>query len=342
VTSAARFRRLELALAALGITAVLAIALTALDAVRFHVGAAARALGGAPVEDVGLGDVVVLALAAVEAAMLAAAGVAVLRRVRGQRAFLRRLPVLGEREIGGRRVVLVGGGRPLAFTAGFLRARIWMSVATLELLGARELRAVLAHEAQHAARRDPLRLLAAEALAAAFFLVPPLRSLGRRQAALAELVADAAAVRELGDPRALASALLAFDGSGPPSPPSGSTTCSARATTRTCPPRCSRCAASRWRRWGCAPRSSCWARITSSWRRWRRRCARSARSRRSRCWRCRPGSRAAGSRARCGRWRERASRSEARLILLTPPHHDASLVLGVGIGCRANGPPCPR
>jgi Zn-dependent protease with chaperone function len=216
VTSAARFRRLELALAALGITAVLAIALTALDAVRFHVGTAARALGGAPVEDVGLGDVVVLALAAVEAAMLAAAGVAVLRRVRGQRAFLRRLPVLGEREIGGRRVVIVGGGRPLAFTAGFLRARIWMSVATLELLGARELRAVLAHEAQHAARRDPLRLLAAEALAAAFFLVPPLRSLGRRQAALAELVADAAAVRELGDPRALASALLAFDGSGPP------------------------------------------------------------------------------------------------------------------------------
>jgi Zn-dependent protease with chaperone function len=197
VTSPAGFRRLERALTTLALTVVLAVALAGFDAIRFHVTSSAPAA----------------ALALLEAAMLVAAGAAVWRRVRGQRAFLRRLPVIGERRIDGRAVTVVGHERPLAFTAGFLRPRIVVSDATLALLDGRELRAVLAHEAHHVHRRDPLRLLAVGALAAA---VPVLRSLGRRQAALAELAADAAAVRALGDPRPLASAMLAFDGSGPP------------------------------------------------------------------------------------------------------------------------------
>ena len=73
------------------------------------------------------------------------------------------------------------------------------------------LRAVLAHEAHHAQRHDPLRLAAGRVLAGALFFLPALGDLVERQQALAELSADESAVRAAPDNRsALARAMLSF------------------------------------------------------------------------------------------------------------------------------------
>ena len=209
-------RRLEFALAALGLTAGLSALLVALDAIRFHTAAFAEAIYELKLGAIEPEAVALLVLAGVDATILIAAARSLLRQVRAQRGFIRRLDVAGERQVDGRPVVIVADERPLAFCAGFLRPSVFVSTGTFALLGHDELRAVVAHEAHHAARRDPLRLLLAGALAAAFSVLPPLRSLRKRQAALAELAADAAAVRALGDAGPLASALLAFDGSRSP------------------------------------------------------------------------------------------------------------------------------
>ena len=101
--------------------------------------------------------------------------------------------------------------RPQAFCAGLLHPRVYVSRGALELLGAAELSAVLAHERHHARRRDPLRLASTRVLADALFFVPPLRELIRRQHSLAEIGADEAAVAAAGGDRApLASAMLSF------------------------------------------------------------------------------------------------------------------------------------
>jgi Zn-dependent protease with chaperone function len=110
-------------------------------------------------------------------------------------------------------VLLVRDERAQAFCAGYLRPRVFVSTATVETLGPAELDAVIAHEAQHRLRRDPLRIAAARALCDALFFLPALRRLTERYCALAELSADEAAVaRHGGDPAALASAMLSVGG----------------------------------------------------------------------------------------------------------------------------------
>jgi Zn-dependent protease with chaperone function len=106
---------------------------------------------------------------------------------------------------------VIDDDRPQAFCAGLLHPRVYVSRGTLELLGAAELSAVLAHERHHARRRDPLRLACARVLADALFFAPPLGELIRRQHSLAEIGADEAAVVAAGGDRApLASAMLSF------------------------------------------------------------------------------------------------------------------------------------
>ena len=116
------------------------------------------------------------------------------------------MPVTERRVIAGRHVLVVPSARPLAFCAGLLQPRVYVSTGALERLGEAELAAVVAHEAHHAARRDPLRILVARAIGDAYSL----GALPRREQALAELAADAAVVRTRGA-APLASALLAFD-----------------------------------------------------------------------------------------------------------------------------------
>jgi Zn-dependent protease with chaperone function len=115
------------------------------------------------------------------------------------------------------RVTVIADPLPQAFCAGYLRPRVYVSRRTVELLTEAELDAVLAHEHHHRRVRDPLRLAYARILGDALFFLPVLPSLSERYAELAELSADHAAVRaNAGEGAPLASALLAFDESGPP------------------------------------------------------------------------------------------------------------------------------
>ena len=104
-----------------------------------------------------------------------------------------------------------------AYTAGLLRPRIYLTEGALAALEPEPLAAVIAHEAHHVARRDPLRLLIAHVMADALFFLPALGRLATRYAAQAELAADNAAVRAGNGPRPLAAALLAFDQHAPAS-----------------------------------------------------------------------------------------------------------------------------
>jgi len=103
--------------------------------------------------------------------------------------------------------IRVARGLPVpAFTAGWLRPRIYLALELADRLSPSELSAVIAHEGAHAARRDPLCLSALRFLGNALFWIPVLRGLARDCADEAEIRADDAARR--GRPLALASAIL--------------------------------------------------------------------------------------------------------------------------------------
>lgn len=192
-------RRAQLAVATLGATAVLLVIAVAYDAVRFH----------------GLTTEPHMAFALLDALVIGRATLALVRALRGQRAFLGSLPVLRETVVDGHAVRVVAG-RSGVFCAGLLRPAVYVTEGTLRAGRSAELRAILAHEEHHRARRDPLRLLCARVVADALRPLPPFASLADRQAALAELAADAASVKALGDVKPLASALARFDASGEP------------------------------------------------------------------------------------------------------------------------------
>jgi hypothetical protein len=201
-------RRAELAVAAFGLTAFLLALLFVLDAVRFHGDALLHALGDLRHGSFGHGrELLLMALMAFDAFALTRCGRSLWRGVAAHRRLAAELPVVDRRIIGGRAVHIVPVAPPRAFCSGLLRPRVYVSEGALATLSAPELAAVVAHEGHHADRRDPLRLLIARAIGDAYSL----RALPRREQALAELAADAAAVRRSGT-APLASALLAFPG----------------------------------------------------------------------------------------------------------------------------------
>ena len=97
----------------------------------------------------------------------------------------------------------------IALTYGLARPRVLLSQGTITALTSSELRAVLAHEANHVRGRDPLRLLVAEIGSAAFIIFPLVREFARHVLVATELEADRAAVASWGR-RALAGGLLKF------------------------------------------------------------------------------------------------------------------------------------
>lgn len=203
-------RRLELALALLAASAVLVAVIVALDALRFHLPMLLAGTHPAP----GGHELALALLAALDALVLWRLGPSLRRQVRLHRR-LRELPVLAQRELAGHPVSVVRDSRPLAFCTGLLRPQLFVSSGAVAALGEGELRAVVEHEAHHARRRDPLRLLAAQTAEDAFGFLPPLRGLARREAALADLAADRAAVTAIGSPAPMAGAMLAFDDPAP-------------------------------------------------------------------------------------------------------------------------------
>ena len=146
MADAGRVRRDELAFALLGVTGAVAALIVALDAVRFHGAALPAALTGRLSGELHAEAVAVLALAfaAVAVAMLALRAAA--RELLAQRSLVRRLEPLGTTRVDGRTIVVVAGRGSVAFCAGLLRPRIFVSQGALRRLSAAELRAVIAHE----------------------------------------------------------------------------------------------------------------------------------------------------------------------------------------------------
>jgi Zn-dependent protease with chaperone function len=165
-------------------------------------------------QGVGLGEIsvasgFVLVAGSVGLAAVALTVRAVFREFVAVRRLRRALPLLGAGPAAG--TVVIDDDRPLAFCLGPFRPRVYLSTGALGLLDGEQAAAVIAHEAHHARRHDPLRLLVARSLAEGLFFLPVLRRLAQRYAALAEVAADEAAVRATGSPRPLAGALLAFE-----------------------------------------------------------------------------------------------------------------------------------
>ena len=101
--------------------------------------------------------------------------------------------------LGLRAVQVVSTDEVLCFCIGLLRPRIVVSTGLVELLDQAELDAVLAHEASHQRRRDPLRLMVANVAIRGLFFVPALPDLARAARVTTEVEADAAAVDRSGN-----------------------------------------------------------------------------------------------------------------------------------------------
>jgi Zn-dependent protease with chaperone function len=200
-------RRAEFAVAAFGLTAFLLALIFALDVMRFHRDVLIGALEAVPRGEVQLQGVLLISLLLFDLFALVRLFSSISRGVKAHRRIASRMPVVERSEIAGRRVAIVAGQQPLAFCAGLLRPRVYVSQGACSALGEDELAAVVEHESHHARRRDPLRILIARAVGDAYSI----GALPRREQALAELAADAAAVRSRGA-APLASALLAFHG----------------------------------------------------------------------------------------------------------------------------------
>jgi beta-lactamase regulating signal transducer with metallopeptidase domain len=105
------------------------------------------------------------------------------------------------------RLRCLAGTDRTAFCAGLFRPYVYVTAAA-ELMSPNALDAVLAHEAAHARRRDPLRRLFTHAAADVMFWLPLLRWWQRKQVENAEVQADKAAI-DLAGRQSLAAALLA-------------------------------------------------------------------------------------------------------------------------------------
>lgn len=106
-------------------------------------------------------------------------------------------------------VVAELGNRPAAFTLGLLRPRMVVSTAVALALTDTELDALLLHEAAHARRRDPLRLLVAGVCRDLLFFLPIAHTLFRLAGQAQERAADDAAAAAT-NPLDVAGALIAF------------------------------------------------------------------------------------------------------------------------------------
>jgi len=204
--------RLQLAIGGTGLAAAAGALGLGVSAVRVAPADAHRlSVGGLrftyPALNVAAG--VLLAFAALGAAVLVVIARATIRHLRAHHRLVGALPVVGAH----RDATVIEAREPLAFCAGWLRPRIFVSRAAVERLSEAELEAVLAHERHHRARRDPLRLAVGRILSHALFFLPVLRPLQARHGDVAELRADAAAVDAVAA-APLASALLMLGATG--------------------------------------------------------------------------------------------------------------------------------
>src|ERR1700748_1303782 len=149
--------------------------------------------------------------------VLLAASIAALQARRRQRALLTLL-AHGDPKVPG--ALVVDYPSAAAYCLPGLRSRIVVSVGTLELLGRRDLAAVLAHERAHLRERHDLVLLPFTALRRAFPRSATCTHAYRAVALLVEMLADDRALAG-GPARELVSALVRFGTAGTCPAPAG-------------------------------------------------------------------------------------------------------------------------
>jgi len=108
-----------------------------------------------------------------------------------------------------RRIRVIGSSQPAAFTVGYFLPLVVVSDALVRALGDRELEALLRHECQHVARRDPLRVLIVTVISHALLFAPALSKWADSFVTAKEIDADDAVIRTMGSRAPLVSALLA-------------------------------------------------------------------------------------------------------------------------------------
>ncbi len=98
--------------------------------------------------------------------------------------------------------------RPLAFTGGLLRPRIFLSTKLLETLDEEELRVVVLHESHHQRSKDPLKSLAVSFVSDFLFFLPVSKFLKKAFWLESETTADARSVELRGNLLAIVGLLL--------------------------------------------------------------------------------------------------------------------------------------
>ncbi len=105
-------------------------------------------------------------------------------------------------------VLVFEDGLPLAFTAGFLKPRVFLSTKLVDILDENELRAVILHESHHQRSKDPLKGLVVSFISDFLFFLPVSRFLKKTYHLTSEMSADAHSVSSQADPLALVGSLL--------------------------------------------------------------------------------------------------------------------------------------
>ena len=130
-----------------------------------------------------------------------------IRAARGERALLSSLPAHPIDEQG--LVHVVDCDRPLALTVGTMRrSRIYISKGLLGRVSPDTIAAVLAHERAHARGRHGSLQSLGRTVSHAFSFIPPMRLAADHLIIGLEVAADECAVKVVGDPVVLASALV--------------------------------------------------------------------------------------------------------------------------------------
>lgn len=106
------------------------------------------------------------------------------------------------------RLRLIRNDQSVLFSYGLINPQVCLSTGLVNRFDGEELRAVLWHEQYHIRQRDPLRILAATALARALFFIPMIDELQDAYQRDKEIAADVEATERMGDAGPLARALL--------------------------------------------------------------------------------------------------------------------------------------
>lgn len=106
------------------------------------------------------------------------------------------------------RVTVFEGRQPLAFAAGFVKPKIYVSRGLVESLGENELQAVIRHEGRHQESKDPLKGLLVSFVSDFLFFLPVSRLLKNAYHLTEEMAADVRSVRSPAEAADLASSLL--------------------------------------------------------------------------------------------------------------------------------------